>query len=709
MLVNHNIKNFFGGVSQQKDEYRFDNQVESMENCLITEAQGLRRRNPTEWLRSVGAFLGDDKVVSHSYDRGDGLEKYGIIFDEVNGLRVYDSDGTQKTVNKLTYASIDVDNYLAGFDSVKDIKFLTVGDTTWILNTKKVVNSSTTAGGYSPYDVFYWIKRTFNDGLATPTGYTYEVRNAPPFNTLIATSNAIDSIAVASALASTLNAIVGTTSVAVGSILGTTSSLAQPFSGTDSWGNQASYLWNTADGVAKLSDLPPSMAGFTTTQVGAIPISGSNDKLSAGYYLKWEDNKWKETSRNADEEVLDTDCMPLKLVRQSDGTFSLGFNSTEGASGHDGFETEWGKRVVGDDESNPLPTFIDGRITDMFFHKNRLGFASGENIILSETGSYYNFFRTSVIELLDSDPIDVSVDSNTVSIIRNINTFAGGLLIWSDNEQFLLKGGEILSPSTASISYLSSFSADSSIEPIAVDDSIVFFQKKGSYLDVLLYSIASIQSDNTTSASIASHAPEYIPSTIKAVKVSSRHNMIFLLDSVENENLYVYKYHVESNERVISAWHKWTFSGLAIASIEIIDGVLFIINTNGNILSIELDPILIDSVFQDGVSELGTYDYDSSIVMSKYNVELKDGLKDFREPFYVKTVELSKDGDVNLDIINSERATTKTVDTKYTERRLFIGGNSEKVRLGLSSKGTAGFQVDAVSIEGEYNPRSKNI
>ena len=57
MLVNHNIKNFFGGVSQQEDESRFDNQVESMENCLVTEAEGLRRRNPTNHVVNVGAFL----------------------------------------------------------------------------------------------------------------------------------------------------------------------------------------------------------------------------------------------------------------------------------------------------------------------------------------------------------------------------------------------------------------------------------------------------------------------------------------------------------------------------------------------------------------------------------------------------------------------------------------------------------------------------
>ena len=74
-LINKNIDNLNGGVSQQPDESRFYNQVELMENIQITVSEGERRRNPVELINALGiTIIGD--VTTHSYDRGDGLEKY---------------------------------------------------------------------------------------------------------------------------------------------------------------------------------------------------------------------------------------------------------------------------------------------------------------------------------------------------------------------------------------------------------------------------------------------------------------------------------------------------------------------------------------------------------------------------------------------------------------------------------------------------------
>ena len=715
MLVNHNIKNFFGGVSQQEDEYRFDNQVESMENCLITKAEGLRRRNPTDFVVDVGAFSVDEKIATHSYDRGDGLEKYGMILDGTNGLRIFDADGVEKTVNIVsTHAPL---TYLATTDYEKNIQFLTVGDTTWILN-KKQVPAVTATSPVSLYDkpktsAFAWIKRTFDDGVGGGYEYTIKAGN------MTVTETGTDSVVMATAIAGAINAGTGThgfSAIAEDSIImiWRADNVAFDFSIGDSWGDQASFGWQ--DSVSKIEDLPAKMPGFSLLAIGTIGITGVGSSNTTQYYVEWTGEKWKETYGKWNEDefaitktynvTLMLSKMPVKVVRQIDGSFLLGHNQY---SGDDGFLTDWGQRIVGDSDSSPVPSFVGKTISNMFFHRNRLGFTSDENVIFSETGSYYNFFRTTAMEILDSDPIDASVDSNTVSNIRSVNLFAGGLLLWADNEQFLLNADSILSPATVRIQHLSSYYADNSLQPVNIDNSVVFFQKKGSYLDVLSFSGNSLSLDNSTSSSIASHIPKYIPSTIKNVKASTKHNMMFLLDEIDNSSLYIYNYYVEKEEKVISAWHKWTFVALAITSIEILDGVLFLIMESGSVLNIELDSMPLDTIFEDKYDVSNTNQYDSEFVMSKYNIELEDEIKDFREPFYIKTVKLSKDGDVNLDIINSERATTKTVDTKYTGRKLFIGGNSEKIRIGLSSKGTAGMQINAVSIEGDYNPRSKNI
>ena len=95
--------------------------------------------------------------------------------------------------------------------------------------------------------------------------------------------------------------------------------------------------------------------------------------------------------------------------------------------------------------------------------------------------------------------------------------------------------------------------------------------------------------------------------------------------------------------------------------------------------------------------------------MSKYNAMSKQGIKAIREPFYTKNVKLASLGKVDLDIINSERQTTRTVKTKHNKRRIFVGGNSEKINIGFSTSYDTGCQINSVSIEGIVKQRSKNI
>ena len=81
-------------------------------------------------------------------------------------------------------------------------------------------------------------------------------------------------------------------------------------------------------------------------------------------------------------------------------------------------------RKAGDDNSNPLSSFVGQFISNVFFFRNRLGFLSGDNVIMSESGLggldstgqlEFNFARTTVTSLLDSDPIDVSVVRSLVT------------------------------------------------------------------------------------------------------------------------------------------------------------------------------------------------------------------------------------------------------------------------------------------------------
>jgi hypothetical protein len=50
---------------------------------------------------------------------------------------------------------------------------------------------------------------------------------------------------------------------------------------------------------------------------------------------------------------------------------------------------------------------VDRAIDEVFFYLGRLGFTSRENVILSQAGEEFNFFRQTATDLLADDLIDI--------------------------------------------------------------------------------------------------------------------------------------------------------------------------------------------------------------------------------------------------------------------------------------------------------------
>ena len=700
MIVNQNINNLSGGVSKQPDEARFDTQVESMSNYIPTISNGLTRRNALQKVVNPSGVLPNDMPI-HSYDRGDGLEKYGMFIQD-NVLRVFDLDGNEKTVNVYTETGDPIGDWYTEFGALnnKDIQFLTVGDTTWILNRSKVVSmTDSTTTEYTDNKAFYWVSRSFDNGQGT--GYTYQVvlDGVTYSQNSTSTAGAISSLAVSIASA-------GYTVKYINSVMRISRATPFTFASGDSWGNQASIGWTNA--VREISDLPSDMKGFTESDVGVLQITGTDRDSFTSYYLKWTGEYWSETVAEGIEDELDASTLPAKLIRNADGTFTVGYNISSDLV--DNFIDDWEKRRKGDNDSNPIPSFVGSRLSTMFFFKNRLGFTSSENVILSEIGEYYNFFATSAMDILDSDTIDASVDSDTVSIIRNVNATSGSLTLWADNGQFVLSGGEILSPATTRIAKTSSYNCDNTINPVLLDNEIMFFRKVGDRLDAFSYSPSSVNTDKSTAEELTSHVKGYLPSTINNAVVNGANNMVFFTDSADRNKVYVYRYHIHNNQRVMTAWFEWVFD-VSIGSIVVLDNILYMSCDNDVICKIDLTERFLDGVYLDYNPTTDTNDtiIESAVVLSKFNIETKQGTRIIREPFYVKNVKVNRSGDVDLIFRNSERGSEKTVLTKHLDRKIFVGGNSEKVYIEFNSSYNTGCVINAISIEGLLKIRSRNI
>ena len=263
----------------------------------------------------------------------------------------------------------------------------------------------------------------------------------------------------------------------------------------------------------------------------------------------------------------------------------------------------WGTRLVGDTDTNPDPSFVSTAtetrtIENIFFWKNRLGFLSGQNIIFSEADEYYNFFRTTVLQLLDSAPIDVGISHTKVSNLKHVATFQEKLIVFSDETQFVIKGNELLTPKTINVTPTTEYTALAGVEPLTQGNFIYFPFPRNSYNGVNEYAI-DLNTDTFRGEEITGQVPKYIPANIKQLVGSPTEDIIVATTSNGSgtTDLYVYKYFWRGNERVQSAWSRFTFQD-DIVNAFFIESDLYLVTedgTNTHLEKMSLESGLVDT------------------------------------------------------------------------------------------------------------------
>ena len=294
--------------------------------------------------------------------------------------------------------------------------------------------------------------------------------------------------------------------------------------------------------------------------------------------MRFNTKTWVEAVKPQTPQYLNAATMPHVLTRQSDGSFVF-----------DRFN--WSERKVGDLISNPWPSFVGKQINNLFYHRNRLGFLSDINVIFSEAQGINNFFRTTVTTIIDSDPIDISSTGKTVDKLKSAIGVKDGMLLFSEESQFLMNVGDadILSPETASITAISTHQSNTNVDPERIGDSILFATRREKYSGIREYFYQSSR-DFTQSASISNHVPTLIPDSIRYITGSSTENIgIFATGS--NNTLYVYQFLFNGEEKILSSWCIWTVSSGIIRYAHIFDDQLYLVIDRDGSITLELMPI----------------------------------------------------------------------------------------------------------------------
>ena len=275
--------------------------------------------------------------------------------------------------------------------------------------------------------------------------------------------------------------------------------------------------------------------------------------------------------------------MPHQLKQNADLSFTFG-------------QAPWENRKCGDENTNPFPSFTGNTITDVFFHRNRLGFLSGENVIFSGAGDYYNFFRTTVRTLLDSDPIDVAVSQNEVSNLQAAVPIQDNLLLFSSLNQFTLSASQLLTPAEVTIEQSTKYECDLTSPPIAAGNSVFFATQSGGYAGVREF-FTRETTEVKDAPPVTSHVPSYLTGNIRHFAASANEDMLACLTSSNKKEVYIYKWYNSSQERLQSSWSKWVFAE-NVAHIFFTNNIMYLTFEDGSyeILNVKYDhtEILLD-------------------------------------------------------------------------------------------------------------------
>lgn len=603
--VTQNIPSFLGGISTQQDTKKTPGQLADSINAYPDPTFGLNKRPGLKYLRQLVPNTNSNKyqdakwfvinrdndevylcAIHHEHTKThDGISIWNLRSTSVNNFPTV-------TITSETTTGENIHPYLnasgSGLKPSESYEVVTIQDTTFIVNKNTTVQEQPAPPSYVAnqwatvriktvdYSAKYKIRL---DG----TWYTYDSRNGDDTTSSLSShTDALDAEEILSGLSALLPSTydVYQTSNTLEIFKSSGDIKVQARGGK---GGKALEAFVTK--VDSISDLPDeSVQG---RKVKVAPLNAN----SLAYWAEFETEEntaqsigkgsWIECRDPAVSPGLDGSTMPIELKNTTANAFTIQTIKEI----NDPTTSGWTGRLVGDLKTNSSPSFVGKKISNVFFHNNRLGFLSGDNVILSQSGEYFNFYHITASALSDADPIDVSTSS-----VRPVNLTSAlpapqGVLLFSKDQQYVLysESGN-LTPKDSLINGISAYEMDTKIKPADTGRFLCFASKSEAYTRV--FSFQPRETGLPDVVEIGKIIHTYIPANIQHMVTSTQNNMVgfYGTDDTSEEsgrNIYFFKNFNDGEKNAMQSWFKWRLPG-RIYHVELInDRIYAIVETCG--------------------------------------------------------------------------------------------------------------------------------
>ena len=554
--VTQRIPNYLGGVSKQSDDKMLPGQVRECYNGFPDATYGLTKRPGFKHIANLGTGTTYDDAKWFYINRDNDEIYIGCI--KGTNIFVWNAvTGAQCTVTYGTGAQA----YLSG--TKLNYKLLTVQDTTIVINNNVTVATQATPTVITDGQGTVVLESTIPEAkyYITIQGIVFTV-------TADTTDYSFDDVLTDKAGANIKDAITS-------GIAAQQSASNADFDGT--WtvtrnGTASLDITRVVGGTPTSFSLKVrgglSNTGITAFQdevssVGLLPIESYNGHTvkivntittTDDYYAVFKaDNStngrgyWEETLAPNVSPGLDNSTMPHELINTSTNTFVFQ-------------KIAYDDRLIGDEVTNSHPSFVGEKISAGFFHNNRLGFLSKDNVCMSRSGKYYNFYFETAQATLDSDPIDISCSSIIPTALYAVLPTAQGVILFSARQQFILfSDSGVLTPTLATIRAISNYEMDNTVDPVDVGTNINFISKTPGYTRVFSM-VTKGQQQNPQVLDLSRVVKEWISPDIDHLIASPQNSMI-AMSSQANKEVFIFRYYTDGEKNLMESWTSWFMPG----------------------------------------------------------------------------------------------------------------------------------------------------
>ena len=567
--VTQRIVNYLSGVSKQPDSKKFPGQVSECINGLPDVTLGMTKRPGFKFLSKLKNSSGTD-YSGTSLDNAKWFYINRDVSDRYIGCIIPKSGSTNGSLhvwNADTGAVCTVTNgsahaYLSG-TSKTNYDVLTVQDSTVICNDAVTITARAEATDFvaqSRGTVLLSLLGALEASIQSTTfeiklGGTAILAEKSSVQTCTYTSgSSADYDDVLDGLKSAIEAknITGLTVEKYGTSLQidyVVSNTRTPFTLEAKGGTDNERITVFQDWASNESWLPPNSFHNHVVTIVNSPLYDEDN-----YYAKFvADNGaagsgyWKESIGHNQSPGLTKSTMPHRLRNTGTNAFVLE-------------EIPWGDRIVGDSLTNPHPSFVGKTIKRSFFHDDRLGFLSEDNVILSRAKEPYELYAVSARTHTPGDPIDVNCASVRPTKLHAIKPARQGLILFSKNQQFLIYADNgPLTPQTTKIRPISNMEMSDDVDPIDVGTHMNFLSKTPNFVRVFAMQTKGL-GESPDILDIGRVINEWITIDVDTF-IASIQNEFIAMSSQSSDEIYFYRTYSDGKEKLMESWFKWKLPG----------------------------------------------------------------------------------------------------------------------------------------------------